>query len=603
MADFTYDVGGAPASPISPQSPVQDTSRAVGIEFIGNALGTLGEAAGNFMQIKEKRAEAEQEALKNQALSDFSAEQLKIVDAVETGAYGSAEARMRMRKNLSSYIANNPAAAGDISKLHNSLIKSSGLGNVITEGTQEEIQTRAIEDQALKAGWIYPTMNQQQKSEGIAAYFRFNQAKTQLDIITKQAQAQSAQIGVTNARLTTQQKQQSLATGAITQQTAKINLNLKQTQMESRNALYGVQGSLSQKLANDMEAIRLEVDAGRMTREQAVMSANQKIFEIEQFGSQVGAAAGADFINALSAPMKGLAQNYTDYFSGKTTLEALNNSNNIKTATIAAQMNQDPETATLIATSKLFPQSSILTQGQIGQIVIDTVKRAEAGKPVDLTPDFEQDKVEMTNYLTMLKDNATAANTGRMTGPEGQPVIDDLNKHFEQVISGISVYQGAATDASQYSHVIDFLADTQVNKYAVGKGGIATPEAASQALDVLTYQYQNSLLPMVKEEWEKAKLSDQWVVSPDRGRLVQGELPVGKVIYPEFTGSGIVFKGSGAPQINRKTKELNSKLAPVLNKMIRAQATLEGTSDFKAIYERDYAEQLFGKGDVSEDQK
>lgn len=602
MADFSYEVGGV-NSPITPQQPVQDTSRAVGLEFLGNAINTLGNAAGDFIQIRDKRIEAEQEGIKNQALASFSADQLRIVDAVESGAYGSSEGRMRMRKNLSQYIANNPAASAEITKLHNSLIKSSGLGNVITEGTQEEIQMRAVEDQALRAGWIYPTMSADQKQAGIQAFFRFNQATTQLEYVTKQAQAQSAQIGVTNAQLTTAQKRQSLATGAINQQTAALNLNVKQNQVAARDALAGVQGSLSQKIGNDLEAIRVEQAAGRIDRDTAVRMANQKIFEIEQFGAQIGASAGADYVNALSTPMRNMAQNYVDYLSGKTTLETLNNENSINTATITAQMGQDPQTASLIAVGKLFPNAQVLLQDKINKVVIDLYQRAEASKPIDLIPDFDEDKVQMTDYLSILKDNASAYNAGNVSGPKGQPIIDSLNNHFEQVVKGISVYQGAADNASQYSHVIDFLADTQVNKYAVGKGGIANADSASQALDVLTYQYENSLVPLIKEEWEKATLSGQWVTSPDRGRMVQGEAPVGKFIYPEFTGSGVLFKGSGDAAINRKVKELNKKVAPLLNKMIRAQGTLEGTSDFKSIYERDYAEQLFGKGKVDEGQK
>lgn len=602
MADFSYEVGGV-NSPITPQQPVQDNSRAVGLEFLGNAINTLGNAAGDFIQIRDKRIEAEQEGIKNQALASFSADQLRIVDAVESGAYGSSEGRMRMRKNLSQYIANNPAASAEITKLHNSLIKSSGLGNVITEGTQEEIQMRAVEDQALRAGWIYPTMSADQKQAGIQAFFRFNQATTQLEYVTKQAQAQSAQIGVTNAQLTTAQKRQSLATGVMNQKITSLNLSMKENQVASRNALSGVQGSLATKTANDLEAIRVDLDAGKIDRETAVRMANQKIFEVEQFGAQIGASAGADYVNALSTPMRNMAQNYVDYLSGKTTLETLNNQTNINTATVTAQMGADPELAKYIATNKLLPQATILVQDKVNTAIIDFFKRGDAQKPIDLVPDFDEDKVQMSDYLSALKDNAAAVNSGNLSGPQGQPAIDSLNTHFEQVVKGISVYQGAADNASQYSHVIDFLADTQVNKYSVSKGGIANADSSSQALDVLTYQYENSLIPLIKEEWQNATLQGQWVTSPDRGRMVQGEAPVGKYIYPEFTGSGILFKGSGDVQVTRKVKELNKKVAPLLNKMIRAQATLEGTSDFKAIYERDYAEQLFGKGEVDEGQK
>ncbi|MNE13961.1 hypothetical protein D3C80_1068170 [compost metagenome] len=151
-----------------------------------------------------------------------------------------------------------------------------------------------------------------------------------------------------------------------------------------------------------------------------------------------------------------------------------------------------------------------------------------------------------------------------------------------------------------YAPLLDFLADTQVNKFVVGQQGFQDAQSAQKAARVLQFQYETALIPMIQNEWERFKIAggvETGKFSKMGIPILSEEKPASESIKPQFVGSGVTFVVD--PQVTDNitrlyAKELNKGVAETLNKMIRAQATLEGTNDFKGVYERNYAEQIFG---------
>lgn len=616
MADFTTSqIGGPKGSPVSPQSPVTDNSDAVGLSAIGNIISSLGQAVPHYVAQKAQNDKIERENTKNTILSDFAQKQLKVADALETGEItNSAQARMIMRKNLSDYLGNNPALGKELVQMHAETLNKTRLGTAAYEGTEQEQQQRQIDKDMLSKGWMQPDWPEDRKEAARNAYFDYTQELTKMESLQKRLQLESSQVGLQRAKIGLQKDVVGLSTAkianstaGITNQTAALNLQQKQLAVGAQQALGNIQGPISVKLGNDFETFREAVAQNKMTPENAVMGINQKLSEVRIATSKLSANAGGEYVNALIKPLEEMAKNYTDYVTGKIKLETLNNQNALTTAKVTAQIGQDPKGAVMIATGHLFPNAQMMLAGQINETVKDLYKRADANKPIDLVPDYDEDKKDMANYLSILKDNAVAANTGKLSGPQGQPVIDNLNQHFSSVLRGIHVYQGAATDASQYAHIIDYLGDPAVNKYSVTHGGAVDETAKRQALDVIRYQYDNSLIPLIRDEWAKSGVGGIVEEDPRIADLTMAKVkPTKDLIQPEFVGSGVTFKAAPGtthrPTLDR-VRYLNKNVSPLLNKMITAQATLEGSSDIKVVYEKSFKEQLFGATGVNADQK
>lgn len=591
MADFTESyVGGPPQAATSTPQPTRDNSGAALFEFAGNAVESLGNFALQTNAIKiEKQKEQEakaQQARQDQAITDFSRSQLKLVDATETGDISSTEARMRMRANLSAAMANNPALSVELAKAHTATIKSTGLGDVVYEGTEEEQQTKRIETAALDAGWLKPGMSKAQKAQSVEAYMGWIDAQRQMDDQKKRLDLQKAKV--------------TLSTASINQQTAKFTLQEKQLKAASQGAVGQATQAFSVKFANDLEEIRRNKESGIMTPEQAIMAANQKYMEVNNFVTQNFAAAGSDYLSNQLSGVKMLHDNYSGYLSGKTQAESLDNHNKIAEALQVQTMLGDPKLAQLAAASKVFKNSDLILKNEVSHELTRylTTNSTADTKPADPFPDYDADKFALNDYLGMVNDGMRKVNNG--TAVEAEATRADINTNMTNVLNGIDVYSPTAEPAA-YAPILNFLSSTDVGKFAQGQGGWSDSAAAQRAANVLNYQYETTLIPMIQKEWSKSKVTS-YNVKPttDYKNPDVTVKDIGKtkdIIKPVFMGSGVTFvaePGITDSFTRLKVKELNKNVAEVLNKMIRAQAHLNGTTDYKAVYEQSYEQQVFG---------
>ena len=593
MADFTTSyLGGPSGSPVSPQTPVVDQSSLVTLDFLGDAAAALGGVATNYAEIKREQQKAELaaqiQARQDQAISNFSRDQLKLVDAVDMGDISSAEARMRMRANLSRYIADNPALATDLGKAHTSVIKSTGLGDVVYEGTEAEQQQLMVENEAVKAGWIRPDMSEVDKEAGTEAYLNFKRSLDLLEGQTKKLALQKAQV--------------TLNTAGISNQTAKLKLAEQQSKIQSQAAVGQASSAYTVKLSNDMEAIRQKLDNNEITREQAVMLAEQNFFQVSNVLSQVGAKSGSDYLNNITKPLQMQYENYRSYFTGEVSKETLDNDNSIAIGVQTKNALGDPEIARIAALSKIMPQSNLLTLDSANAASIRFLGQNSdpKTKPADVLPDYEQGKFEVGAYFGMVNDAMTKVNGGNVKPKDLDAVKEDINVNLDNVLRGIDVYGPSASNTSDYKNVIDFLADPQVGTFVASQGGFQDNQAAFKAAQALQFQYDTVLIPLVQEAWSKSKTSGEAVVSY-YGRTevpgIKGQKLTKDVIKPQFIGSGVTFvadPGVTDSFTRRKVKELNETVAPLLNKMIRTQAHLAGNKDYKSVYQSQYEQKVFG---------
>lgn len=580
MADFTTSyIDSAPSSPMSAQGAVVDKSGLIGLDFLANAIDAGGRTAANYFE-NQRKIEA-QEAL-DSAVSSFATQQLKLADAVDQGSMSSQEARMRMRKNYTEAIANNPALAGDLAKAQKDIVKNTGFGKIVEEGTDQEQIQLAAEKEATLAGWIKPHQDRAGREQSVQAYLQFKRSQDMLA-------AEQSRVSLETAKI-------NQGTALYNRQSSRIGLLQKERAERSRVALGNVADSYGFKFAQDLDEIKARVDRGELSREDAVLLADQQFAVVQQVAGSIGADAGGDYIGSLTAPMQFRYENMRKFLTGEMSAQVLDNQNQIALGLQKANILGDPEVARVVATSNLLPNASTSILPALDKAVVSIMNKQSnpQGKNADLTPDDDEGKRQVKSYLDLLKDNMRASNAGSLVNKGvAEPEID---VNLSNVLKSVDAYSMTVENPAEYNQIVDFLASPEFGKYSTNRGGIPA-DAAHNAKQVLQQQYEQQVLPLIRERYEDVKISGTGVNAGPRGGGPQFEGAT-SVIKPLFTGAGVSFVVN--PEFSKNTsakleaQSLNREVAPVLNRLIRMSAHLGGTQDYKSVYEQNYAE-IFGE--------
>jgi hypothetical protein len=564
------------ASPLSPVTPVSDAS-------LWQSAGSMLENIGKSANLAQKAA---QEEMGNRVLADFAREQLRIAEAVEMGDMSSMQARTRLRTNLDRAIANNPGLQGEFTKSQTAVLKSTGLGQAVFEGTATEKQQQSLEDKAVADGWVAPSATEDQKRQAAAAYAQFQNG---LQLI----QGEQAEV--------------TLARSKVGYQSDVIGLRQKQREEQSRLALGQIAGAYQTKLGNTFEQIRQAHANGQMSALEAEMALDQAFTEVQQVSSLVGADAGSDYVNGLTKGMTNMLDNYKRYISGSIQLKDLETRNAQAIAIQADQILGDPKRAQLAAINQIYNNAApVIFQQMSGEVarILDGNSNQQ-GKPADILPDTPEGQRDTKVYFNMLKDAMSKADNGGVDDPE--TYRQQLGNNIGKIFKGLEVYGPASSDSASYNNVVDFISDPAFGKY-VGKNGLPDEQAAFKAGQVLEFEYVNKALPLIEAEWRKAMTGGRQVVDPGLGSMggfprTLDQKPASQLIEPKFIGSGITFVAKGGSNnymTQRTVRDLNEKVAPVMNRLIRMTAHLDGGTDYRSTYEARFASVFQGEQETEE---
>jgi cell fate (sporulation/competence/biofilm development) regulator YlbF (YheA/YmcA/DUF963 family) len=597
LADFTTNVSGVPQGGVTPQAPVVDNSSLITMNAIGNIGAKLLTVGAEVIQNKQK---VDQQNNLNNVITSFSQKQLKLADAVEQGVMSSQEARMRMRKNYTEEISNNPSLTKVLAQTQADIINTAGLGKIVAEGTEQEKINVALQKEATMAGWIKPDASPDEQQAGIAAYSQFKRHEADINAQQNALQLAASQVGYERAKigLATDRIQQ--VTAGYAQQSARINLIEARQQQQARQTVGGLADSYNFKFNQDLQEIERRKDAGEITPQEAIRLADQQFATISQLVSSVGRDAGGDYVNNITAPMRMRYENSVKFLNGEIDKQILGNENE---RTVALQMKNalgNPKVAQVVATSRLLGNANLALIPGVNEAVMSILDRNTnpETKPADVLPDTPDDKADVGNYLGVLKSSMGNYTGGNVNGPKEETEAQ-LNANITNVLRGIDVHSVAVNNPAEYNQVVDFLASPEFGKFTSSGGGIYQ-DAAQNASTVLQTQYVDQLLPLLKKEYESATLGAR---IPERGSTANptgksvGGVPASNKIQPFFSGGGVVFRavdGANDVATRNKVKDLNNKVGSVLNKLLRMDAHLSGNTDYKAAYER-YAPSIFGE--------
>lgn len=563
MADLsTANSGGPMGSSVTPTGGVTSNSGSTLLQGIGTLARSAFSAFEDAKELeKEKRKKAE-ELAGAKVLSKFRSEQLALVDAYEQGM-PQAQVRTRQRELLNRYQANNPLLGDELMKAHTTIMATAGLGKVVDEGTAADQEKARVRQAALDAGFLQDAPDE---DVAIANYLRFKAAGEKL-------QREQAELSYENAKLE--------RTGKITSnESAAIALTEKKIQLQQQASVAEMADAFAPSVRDKSQAILQRFENGEIDSKAATAEINALRQVINTTITGGGRKAGSEYLTTVVAPMLETLDIAKAAVSGETALKDAQNAfeMNILRQKILATSN--PENARVVAISEMFRNIDTLRASAVD----DTVTRMMStvlNENADSLNVFSRDSRPVDTTLGIIKDSMSKSLAGRknvaLEGEIGRALVD--------VMSGVSAYGASVKSPEQLKAIQNFLADPKVGAYINKVGGVPK-EVLEPAKEALQQIYEQGVLPAIEKQLKQANVASGFK-STGKG-VLGGEvttMPAEDSVELKFAGSDVYFEGkAGAGKV--KAKELNAKLAPVMNKTIRIFAHLNGGNDYKGAYEQ-----------------
>lgn len=558
---------------LTPEVPiVQPVDNKAG-EYLATGLSnTINNVNSILFNPNAKAARAE--SAKNSLFSEYAEEVSLLSDAKDQGM-STDEAQRRLRVLQNTFLGNNPELADDFFTFSNKLMTENGLGGVIHKETPIETANRKKTEDAVAKGWNVST------PQGMAEYDRFLNNSAYLEQLK-------------------QKVDMTLASG---------QLLTAQTQAEATVALHDMVASTVPWVNN--------LIATTTTQLKSVSDPVQRQALIDQakakYGQQAALLGGLrsqskDAINTeyLTAATDQLMKVFEEVATGKSDLAALTTANELAQAKANAIVFVDPKLAALIALDKASKFSDPNAIRTLDQAKLNLW--AKLNKPQAEEGDSEEkpaDIIDKADNVALIFDELKKGTTNIVNDSAADPEAKAAQSNkIVNTLRSIVTFGTTDQDAKNFTSVVDFLADTSVGKFIEQNKSAINPQIAQQADYVLQQQYGNIVQPLINERWLEAQTQiikaqpnmttdDMWAsgagMNPDAGIE---SIDINKAIEPVWNGAGIEFRATEEfrdnAQVRAVAKSLNTgpdAAAPAINKLVRMQAHLEGTTDYKKIYD------------------
>jgi hypothetical protein len=237
---------------------------------------------------------------------------------------------MRARANVRTATAENPSAVAGILEAHKQFVNTSGLGKVVAEGTQQERDRQALISSAIKDGWVYSDLSNQE--QGLANYLAFQEETRRLETYQKQLTAARAEVGLDSDML---------------------SLEEKRIGKQARDALGNMADLWRTNLTTQFNQLLQDVATGG-NKEGAILQINQALSQVEFTAKQASMGQEDTYATSLIAPLKELGKQYIEHINGNISKTVLDNSVSNITARQKLIALGDPKISRLVAISSLF---------------------------------------------------------------------------------------------------------------------------------------------------------------------------------------------------------------------------------------------------------
>lgn len=579
MAQLTQELSGGGGTTSSIKQPV--TTPGAG-EAIGAGLNFLSGLANQASQGLQQARQQKAETQGNIDVVSFLDGQSGIADALERGDISPSAARSRMRANFRRAAAANPDVYGDLLDANSKFMAQRGLGKVVEDETD---RFQIAEKEALNAGFTKLNSSPAEREAGTFAYLEFKEAQFEMEAAQKQLALKKDQVGLASAQL---------------------DLDTKIRTEKGRQTLGKFNNSWFVKFRQDNNDTLARFKAGELTPEEAVAEIKGLMATTDQFVRSIGAEAGGDFINNMTSGYKRVHEDALEVVSGRLSLESYQNRVQSNVAKQSLLITGDPEMAKYVAFDNLLKNSSDVTYPLITEAVGKFFLKngnegGEGGKPANLFDvDSEQGRADVEAYTKVISDNLKSANLGKIDAASDE----QLNTNVVNILRGFKAYGAAVDKPEDLRAVVKLIASPEFGKYAEKVGGI-DPSIVSEAREVYQQQYEQPAMQAVREEYQ-SKVAQ---LTPGFFGIGAEYAGLATVVQPKFEGSGVKFEVVDPKMLERmgtinrgrlqgEIKKLNTNVAPIVNRLIKIGAHLQGSTDYKASYENQVST-VFDGGEAS----
>lgn len=598
MADFNNNVQDVNPR-VDTVAPVQDNTTAQAVGATTGLLGGLGAAVVNSQVYGQQLAAAKE---KSRVLGGFEENLLRVADLHDQGVMSQDAARRNVRRLTASALANHPTLQGDVNDLVGKVLSTKGLGENVASGTQQEQDQRVLNmkflQDAQNDGFGRPSDPPEVQAQMANAHQAYKLQLQQLQLSGAQMEQKIKANNVVSSGLSITSAQQSISTGAINQQRARLGLVQDQAEATFRSAGANLVSNYVPKFNQDLDDIDKNT---ALTPQQKVIASQNLLATVKQ--TVTGLALQGNSINDAAA--------LTDTFTKRAEIQqqvwtgALDKTvadtklHNVQTIEQQRLIDSSPQVLRLTAISNLVPPAAQFLQIPIGKSLTELFTKngqlpdvngnvsTQPGNPTHHTDD---EKKDVDQYGKMLNGVLATINSGAEKDPA---VMQEVHNNVQGVLKGLTVYGPTANDATALNGVVGLIANPAFGKFAQSNQGTLDADSQEKAQQVFRNYYQSQVIPLVQDQFLNNKVSignkpgDPNTIAGMQGRDVPDERETDAVIHTEFIGSSMRFVPNNMANsaVVDKAKDLNNRVAPVINTMIRADAHLHGSTDYKQYYD------------------
>lgn len=527
----------------------------------------------------------------NKFLADFQSNLSNLQNAQDQGL-SAQEVRTRGRLMLTQALTNNPNAQEDIVKSYGTWLNQSGVANVDSPDVarakiHQDTVKSAVDNGFLPASQVG---NPAAEDAAVQKLSDFQATVKQLDLDTKNVALQGS----------------------------RLDLNDKQRQDAKNQAQDKVEISLSNVAAKALpywqaqyQNIQDAADKAQDPTEKAQIIAKGITQLKTDFAQRTAAMAGDGLatnqakLDQILKPQADLIDAYTKKLDGTYDTDAYNKAADgaMARANALAVGKLSEQSRVWVATSKMTQVWGSMLDAKLGGVMADIMATNDkAGKdvvdppvnggpnaptvtgrvkPYDTVTDDPAKTKDIKDYFTNMSKILDSRASGNTT-PEADA---ELDTQMKGIFKGTIVHGNAAESAKEFQPTIDFFASPSVGKYLIEKGGV--PAAIRPDLSgVLQSGYGNEVIPLLHNELDKMFSSG----FTDAGRGFNKPVPLSDIVQPSMdTGQfGFALK-PGVPVTlasQLAVKKLNdSTFTQVFNKLIKSNAHIGGSNDYKKSFE------------------
>ena len=520
-----------------------------------NIAGEVAKVIDTSASIFAKVGAAKQEGANNSVVAEFNQELVRLSEGVNQGAISSTAAATASRTKYAQFVSQHPQLAGEFSKAYKGVNDTTDAFEV--EKSEAEVIREKGVGLATAQGFVTADMSDAEVNKGLEDFAGWKMAQNKLSSLKANQEYNNAKtseerkVATENRRVTSDKATQEYVDsrgGALNNSMVSTYSKVTSGELEPADGLLELQGLISN--------FRLEVtNSGTESKELA---------------------------NSLLQGYESMAQTYQDmikspadvpYYEGKVKTQIAQQ----KTLVLA-----DPEAAQAVAISNLFGNrvAGILETNRVITNLFDKGSKTTGKPPLVIGEDGED------GYIDVIK-KSTKVLTVKGTPDDQQPAITEVGIHVGQLLKSIDVYATAVERPEEYNKVVDFIASPEYAK--VVNAGLIEPEAAASAKEVLLRDYTSVLLPLVQE-----KIKTTFATRGYRhkaGFVDQKEFVVEDIVDIDVGVNGVTFRAKEGLLIDRTRKsdyvglirDLNSSVGKQMNKVIRMDAHLSGSTDYKSV--------------------